>query len=77
MTYFAYVVEAVDFWRESAVHTEELLVEQRGERQAVEGVHAGVIHPLRVLYLTCRKHTTKGTSTNDRNADRGFQLDDV
>lgn len=38
------------------MYTQELLVEQGSEGQAVEGLHAGVIHPLRVFNFTCGKH---------------------
>lgn len=37
------------------MHAQELLVEQGGEGQAVEGLHAGVVHPLRVFNFTWRK----------------------
>ncbi len=40
----------MDLWREAPVHTEELLVH---ERQAVERLHARVVHALCVLYLAC------------------------
>ena len=43
----------MDLWAESAVDAEELLVHQRGEGEAVEGVHARVVHALRVLDLAC------------------------
>ena len=39
------------------MYAQELLVEQGGEGQAVEGLHAGVIDTLRVLDLTCSTHT--------------------
>lgn len=39
------------------MNAEELLVEESGQRQAVEGVHAGVVHLLRVLDFTCSTHT--------------------
>ena len=45
------VVEGVELGREAAVHAQELLVHEGGERQAVEGVHARVVHALRVLDL--------------------------
>lgn len=33
--------------------TQELLVEQGSEGQAVKGLHTGVIHPFRVFNFTC------------------------
>ena len=45
------VVEIVYLWAESAVDAEELLVHERGQREAVERVHARVVHALRVLDL--------------------------
>lgn len=50
--YLPDVIQAVDLWRQAAVHAQELLVEQRGQRQAVKGLHAGVVHPLRVFDFT-------------------------
>lgn len=50
--YLPDVVQAGDLRREASVHAQELLVEQRSQWQAVESVHAGVIHALRVLNLT-------------------------
>ncbi len=38
------------------MHTQELLVEQGSEGQAVKGLHTGIIHSLRVFNFTCGKH---------------------
>ncbi len=38
---------------------EKLLVHERRQRQAVERVHARVIHSLRVFYFTWKDKTTK------------------
>lgn len=40
------------------MHAQELLVEQGSEGQAVEGLHTGVIHPLRVFDFTWRNMET-------------------
>lgn len=42
------VGEGGDVWRETTVDTEELGVEHRGQRQAVERSHALVVQPARV-----------------------------
>lgn len=47
----ANVVQVVYFGGEAAVDAEELLVHERRQRQAVEGVHARVVHLLRILDL--------------------------
>ena len=39
----------MNFGRESPVDAEELLVHEGGEGEAVEGLHARVVHALRVL----------------------------
>uniref|UniRef100_A0A182J1E9 Uncharacterized protein n=1 Tax=Anopheles atroparvus TaxID=41427 RepID=A0A182J1E9_ANOAO len=46
------VVQLLDLGRQAAVNTEELLIHERRQRQAVERVHARVVHALRVLNLT-------------------------
>lgn len=58
ISYFPDVVEAGDLWRKASVNAEELLVKQSGQRKAVEGLHAGIIHPLRVLNLACNERST-------------------
>ncbi|KAI8035088.1 hypothetical protein M5D96_012181 [Drosophila gunungcola] len=45
------VLQLVYLGRKAAVHAQELLVHERRQRQAVERVHAGVVHALRVLDL--------------------------
>jgi hypothetical protein len=45
------VVEGAQLRREATVHAQELLVHEGGERQAVERVHARIVHTLRVLDL--------------------------
>lgn len=35
------------------MYTEKLLVKEGGKRQAVESFHTSVVHPLRILDLTC------------------------
>lgn len=45
-TYFPDVVKICDFWRQSSVYTQELLVHKCSQGKAVEGVHTCVIHPL-------------------------------
>lgn len=48
------IVDGMDFRRKSAVNAKELLVHQRGQRQTVEGVHAGIVDAFRVFNLTLR-----------------------
>lgn len=43
------VVECENLGRQTAVNTEELLVEEGGEGQAVERFHAGVVNTFRIL----------------------------
>lgn len=38
------------------MHTQELLVEQGSEGQAVKGLHTGIVHPFRIFYFTCSRH---------------------
>lgn len=40
------------------MNAQELLVEQSGQGKAVKGLHAGIIHALRVLNLACDERTT-------------------
>lgn len=40
------------------MNAQELLVEQSGQGKAVKGLHAGIIHKLRVLNLACNERTT-------------------
>ena len=51
LSYLLDVVEGVDLWRQAAVDAEELLVHEGSQRQAVEGLHASVVHALGVLDL--------------------------
>ena len=48
------------------MYAQELLVHEGSERQAVEGIHTGVVHPLRILNSTChggnRANQTPGRS---------------
>lgn len=53
VSYLPDVVEAGDLWGQASVHAQELLVEQGGQGKAVESLHAGVVHALRVLNLAC------------------------
>lgn len=46
VTYFPDVVKICDFWRQSTMYTQELLVHKCSQGKAVEGVHTCVIHPL-------------------------------
>lgn len=59
-TYFPDVVKICDFWRQAAVHAQELLVHEGGQGEAVEGVHARVVHPLGILNFTCRGGEGRG-----------------
>ncbi len=54
LRYLSYVIQAGDFRAQTSVHTQELLVEESRQRQAVERIHTGIIYTLRVLYFTCR-----------------------
>lgn len=47
----AYVIERVYLGREAAVHAQKLLIHERGQWQAVERLHARVVHALCVLDL--------------------------
>ena len=47
-----YVAQRAQLGREAAVHAQELLVEEGGERQTVERFHARLVHALRVLDAT-------------------------
>lgn len=58
LTYFPDVIEAGDLGGQASVNTQELLVEQSGQGKAVKGIHAGIIHALRVLNLACDERTT-------------------
>jgi len=51
-SHLPYVIQTGDFRAQTSVHAEELLVEERSQRQAVERLHAGVVYLLRVLYFT-------------------------
>ncbi len=62
LSYFPDVVEAGDLGGQASVNAQELLVEQSGQGKAVKGIHAGVIHALRVLNLACDEKTTIKTS---------------
>lgn len=55
--YLSDVIQTGDLRAQTSMHTEELLVEESGQRQAVERIHTGIIHALRVLYFTCGTHT--------------------
>lgn len=52
LLYLLDVVQRVDLGRKAPVHTEELLVHQGCQGQAIKRLHAGVVHLLRVLDLT-------------------------
>lgn len=54
-TYFPDVVKICDFWGQSAVYTQELLVHKCSQGKTVEGVHTCVIHPLWILNSTCHE----------------------
>lgn len=58
LSYFTDVVEAGDLRGQASMNAQELLVEQSGQGKAVKGLHAGVIHALRVLNLACDERTT-------------------
>lgn len=58
LTYFPNVVEAGDLRGQASMNAQELLVEQSGQGKAVEGLHAGIVHALRVLNLACDERTT-------------------
>lgn len=58
--YLAYVIQTGDFRAQASVHTQELLVEEGGQRQAVKRVHTGVVDVLRVLYFTWKKKKKPG-----------------
>ncbi len=60
LSYFPDVVEAGDLGGQASMNAQELLVEQSGQGKAVKGLHAGIIHALRVLNLACNeKHNKK------------------
>lgn len=44
----------MQFWAESTVDTQKLLVHDGCQRQAAEGLHAGLINGLRVLVLALK-----------------------
>lgn len=70
----AHVVQRVDLRRQAAVHAQELLVHERGERQAVERLHARVVNALRVLDFACNPHCSTSfpfTSIDTRSTSRG------
>lgn len=70
-TYFPDVVKICDFWRQSSVYTQELLVHKCSQGKAVEGVHTCVIHPLWILNSTCHGGETgqgKGKHAKSNNA---------
>ena len=49
------ILQGTHLWTEPAVNTEELLVHNRGQRQAVERFHAGGVHWLCILHQACRE----------------------
>lgn len=57
------VVEGVHLGGEAAVHAQELLVHEGGQGEAVERLHARVVHALRVLDLACTRE--KGTNQSE------------
>lgn len=65
--HLADVVQAGDLWAQASVDTQELLVEEGGQRQTVKGLHAGVVYSLRVFYFTCTNtNTHQGQSATGR-----------
>ena len=64
--YLSDVVQVVDLRRQSSVDAEELLVHERGQREAVERLHASVVHALGVLDLACKemKYVKRGFFVN-------------
>jgi LPS O-antigen subunit length determinant protein (WzzB/FepE family) len=44
ISYLSYVVQVVNFWRQTSMDTEELLVHEGSKWQAVERFHARLIH---------------------------------
>lgn len=69
------VVERVDLWGEAAVNAEELLVHEGGEREAVECLHASVVHPFRVLDFACNERTNDIINEMMRQTERKSKED--
>lgn len=46
------IIQSDEFWRESTVDTQELLVHHSCEREIAERVHAGVVDRLGILVFT-------------------------
>lgn len=52
-TYLSDVIQRIDLRGQPPMDAQELLVHQGSQGQAVKGVHARVVHALRVFDLTC------------------------
>ncbi len=56
---------------QASMNAQELLVEQSGQGKAVKGLHAGIIHALRVLNLACNeRNTIKNTHVSPNRRKR-------
>lgn len=64
------VVECENLGREAAVYAQKLLVQQRGEGQAVERIHAGIVNTFRIFNNACHTQTDRVRMDGERERER-------
>lgn len=64
------VVECENLGREAAVYAQKLLVQQRGEGQAVERIHAGIVNTFRIFNNACHTQTDRERMDGERERER-------
>ena len=69
------VLQTEDLGGETTVDTEELLVHDGRQWEAVKRVHTRIIHSLRVLDLTCKTNRTQSVhNTNLQNITHQYHI---